>query len=472
MRTNSTLRRAVLATLVLTASSLAGPAAPGAAAPSPSPSSSSSPVTAQLRDLAASVGDRWPARTGGEVRALSAGDRPDPTGDAQPPDARADLTGVSADYGSTSVDLRATVADDTDPLTWSDSTGLLWALDTTDDQEPDFVVVLVNAGAAVLDASLRYVCAARPATWERGLHQVFVDVSCFGQPAVLNVGAVMIFDADGAGPAVESIDAAPDEEMVGPLPMTPGAPMAQGYFVGGVKGAVANYGIANAGQGPLTLNKPIVGMAATRDGVSVWLVASDGGIFTIGPAGFHGSTGDIRLNQPIVGMAVTPSGQGYWLVASDGGIFAFGDAGFFGSTGDVRLNQPIVGMTSTPSGEGYWLVARDGGMFTFGDAEFFGSTGDIRLNQPIVGMAATNHGAGYWLVASDGGMFTFGDARFHGSAGDIRLNEPIVAMTPNRAGDGYVLVARDGGIFTFGGARFAGTAAGNPLAPAIGIVAA
>ena len=43
-------------------------------------------------------------------------------------------------------------------------------------------------------------------------------------------------------------------------------------------------------------------------------------------------------------MAPTPSGRGYWLVASDGGIFGFGDAGFFGSTGDMRLSRPIVGM--------------------------------------------------------------------------------------------------------------------------------
>jgi len=45
-----------------------------------------------------------------------------------------------------------------------------------------------------------------------------------------------------------------------------------------------------------------------------------------------------------VGMAATPDGKGYWLVASDGGIFSFGDAGFFGSTGAIHLNRPIVGM--------------------------------------------------------------------------------------------------------------------------------
>ena len=43
-------------------------------------------------------------------------------------------------------------------------------------------------------------------------------------------------------------------------------------------------------------------------------------------------------------MAPTPSGLGYWLVASDGGIFTFGDAGFFGSKGGQPLDQPIVGM--------------------------------------------------------------------------------------------------------------------------------
>ena len=75
-------------------------------------------------------------------------------------------------------------------------------------------------------------------------------------------------------------------------------------------------------------------------------------------------------NAPVVGMAATPDGKGYWLVASDGGIFTFGDAGFYGSTGALTLNKPIVGMAATPDGKGYWLVASDGGIFTFGDAAF------------------------------------------------------------------------------------------------------
>jgi hypothetical protein len=118
-------------------------------------------------------------------------------------------------------------------------------------------------------------------------------------------------------------------------------------------------------------------------------VASDGGVFDFGNAFYYGSTGAMTLNKPVVGMAATPDGKGYWLVASDGGIFNFGDAVFYGSTGAMALNKPIVGMTSTPDGKGYWLVASDGGIFSYGDAFFYGSTGAVALNKPIVGMAAT-----------------------------------------------------------------------------------
>jgi hypothetical protein len=71
-------------------------------------------------------------------------------------------------------------------------------------------------------------------------------------------------------------------------------------------------------------------------------------------------------DTPVVGMAATPDGKGYWLVASDGGIFTFGDAGFYGSEGGATLHEAIVGMAATPDGKGYWLVAADGGIFTFG----------------------------------------------------------------------------------------------------------
>ena len=97
-------------------------------------------------------------------------------------------------------------------------------------------------------------------------------------------------------------------------------------------------------------------------------------------------------------------------MASDGGVFSYGDAGFFGSTGGDRLTRPIVEVAASPAGRGYWLVASDGGVFAFGDAAFFGSTGGVSLTRPIVGMAASPEGRGYWLVASDGGVFAFNPA--------------------------------------------------------------
>ncbi len=91
------------------------------------------------------------------------------------------------------------------------------------------------------------------------------------------------------------------------------------------------------------------------------------------PANNFGDASNLPLNKPIVGMTPTSDGQGYWLVASDGGIFDYGDAGFFGSMGGRPLNQPIVGMSVSPNGQGYTLVASDGGVFNFGDSQFYGS---------------------------------------------------------------------------------------------------
>ncbi|MGH2721742.1 MAG: N-acetylmuramoyl-L-alanine amidase [Actinomycetota bacterium] len=188
-----------------------------------------------------------------------------------------------------------------------------------------------------------------------------------------------------------------------------------------------------------------------------WVMGRDGGIFSYGSAGFHGSTGDRRLNAPPVGFDAAPDGNGYWLVAGDGGIFNYGSARFLGSTGNIRLAKPVVDMASTADGNGYWVVASDGGIFAFGNAPFHGSTGNIRLARPIVGMATTASGNGYWMVASDGGIFAFGDAGFHGSTGNIRLAKPIVGMAPTASGRGYWLAASDGGIFAFGDAAFLGS---------------
>ncbi len=156
------------------------------------------------------------------------------------------------------------------------------------------------------------------------------------------------------------------------------------------------------------------------------------GVFRLGTSGCSlqtvGSCGiPVQFTPPVVGVYTTTlavsgpdgtqdvtlrgvSSHGYHLVASDGGIFSYGDAGFYGSTGGKHLNRPVVAMAGTPDGGGYWLAASDGGIFAYGDAGFYGSMGGKPLNAPIVGLAPTPDGKGYWEVASDGGVFTFGDA--------------------------------------------------------------
>jgi hypothetical protein len=189
--------------------------------------------------------------------------------------------------------------------------------------------------------------------------------------------------------------------------------------------AAASAAASGAGPAPATATGPHD--ADPSDGY--WLVASDGGVFTFGDAGYFGSTGSIRLNRPIVGMAATPDGGGYWLVASDGGVFTFGDAGYFGSTGALHLNAPIVGMAATPDGGGYWLVASDGGIFTFGDAVYFGSApgvGDVAGG--VVSMGSAPGGGGYWLVGADGRIDSFGSASAEGSMAGRHLQAPVVGF--------------------------------------------
>jgi len=256
-----------------------------------------------------------------------------------------------------------------------------------------------------------------------------------------------------------------------PTTTRPAAPQRAGAHAADTQ--VDEASLPSAPMSALSLNAPIVGMAATPTGKGAWRVAADGGVFTSGDAAFYGSAGALRLREPIVGMAATPSGHGYWFVARDGGVFAYGDAHFYGSTGGQHLNQPIVAMAATPTGRGYWLIAQDGGVFSFGDAHFYGSTGALRLNQPIVGGASTPTGRGYWFVGRDGGVFSFGDARFEGSAGAAHLTEPIVGMAAASNASGYLLLSASGRVFNFGSASNYGSAANACTgAPAVAIATA
>ena len=289
--------------------------------------------------------------------------------------------------------------------------------------------------------------------------------------------------SDGFGGAV-ALSASGSVNLVGATGHQDGANAAEGaayvfvappgYWEVASDGGIFSFGSAQffGSMGGTPLNKPVVGMAATRDSGGYWEVASDGGIFSFGDAQFFGSMGGTRLNQPVVGIAPSRDSGGYWEVASDGGIFSFGDAQFFGSMGGTPLNKPVVGIAATPDGLGYWEVASDGGIFSFGDAQFFGSMGGKPLNKPVVGMSGVPDHKGYWEVATDGGIFSFGSAQFYGSMGGKPLNQPIVGIARTYTGQGYWEVASDGGIFSFGDASFLGSMGGTRLnQPVVGMAA-
>ncbi len=135
-------------------------------------------------------------------------------------------------------------------------------------------------------------------------------------------------------------------------------PAGSGYWEAAADGGVFGFGTAGfyGSMGGKPLDAPVVGLAPTLDQGGYWEAAKDGGVFNFGDAAFYGSMGGHTLNAPVVGIAATPvapappggtsspAGKGYWLVASDGGVFGFGDAGFYGSMGGRTLNAPVVGI--------------------------------------------------------------------------------------------------------------------------------
>jgi hypothetical protein len=219
------------------------------------------------------------------------------------------------------------------------------------------------------------------------------------------------------------------DKLASPIVGIAAAPDGDGYWLVGSDGGVFSIGDAafhGSVPGVLRpgqhLSAPIVGIASTPDGGGYWLVASDGGVFSFGDAEFFGSVpGALKpgahLSAPIVGVAASPgaidlpsgrfSGDGYWLVASDGGVFSFGDAGYFGSVPGAlkrgaHLSAPIVGIAASPGvldastsdfdSDGYWLAGADGGMFAFGQARYVGSVpGALKPGQhlaaPVVSIA-------------------------------------------------------------------------------------
>ena len=305
---------------------------------------------------------------------------------------------------------------------------------------------------------------ALPASWGSYNIWQYADAGLFpGDQDVFNGTRQQLVDF-AVGPSTIASSVPLASGTGGDLRTTPQATVQPGVVVSNSSG-YHTYTVDSAGQlQPISTTAP----SASAPLVAVWQNSTDctgaagsRNSWATGPNGIVypqsslsgppaknlGDTSKVALWKPVVGMSPTSDAGGYWLVASDGGIFSYGDAGFYGSTGGVRLVRPIVGMATTPDAGGYWMVASDGGIFAFGDAPFHGSLGGIRLVKPIEAMVATPDGRGYWMVASDGGIFAFGDATFHGSMGGHVLSAPIAGMVPN--GNGYTLIGQDGKTYPF-----------------------
>jgi hypothetical protein len=81
------------------------------------------------------------------------------------------------------------------------------------------------------------------------------------------------------------------------------------------------------------------------------LVAKDGGIFTFGDAGYHGSAVGQAPAGSVVSIVATGDGGGYWVIGDDGNIYSFGDAP------NANLTPKYLGEMNPVDTYGYFYTA-------------------------------------------------------------------------------------------------------------------
>ena len=143
--------------------------------------------------------------------------------------------------------------------------------------------------------------------------------------------------------------------LVKPMVGMAAAPNGDGYWTVASDGGVFAFGGAgyfgSMGGRPLAATGGRAWPPPPTAAATGWWLRTAGCSPSVTP-GSQGRWAGRRLAQPVVAMAAAAPGGGYWLVASDGGIFAFGGAGFFGSMGGRPLSRPVVGMTPDVDGPG------------------------------------------------------------------------------------------------------------------------
>ncbi len=202
-------------------------------------------------------------------------------------------------------------------------------------------------------------------------------------------------------------------------------------------------------------------------------MASDGGVFAFGDAGFYGSVPGVglapagsarlpRLNAPIVGIVPSHDGGGYFMVASDGGVFAFGDAAYEGSCPGIGGCAGAGEVVMPANGNGYWLVTTSGDVYAFGGAPYLGGPGAQGI---VTSGAHTQSGLGYWILFRYGLVFHYGDAKDFGSLprGDSGGYDITTAIFTTAHDKGYWIATAAGAVYGFGNAPDEGGMAGHHL---------
>ena len=210
--------------------------------------------------------------------------------------------------------------------------------------------------------------------------------------------------------------------------------------------------------------RPVVGITPTADDRGYWLVASDGGTFAYGDAGFYGSIPALglhaagsglapSLSAPIVGIVPSTDGGGYFMVGADGGVFAFGNARFEGSCPAIGgCVGTAVAVMPDATGDGYWVVTSVGAVYSFGDAHYYGAPGNLGV--PVTSAAASPDGKGYRILLGDGEVFGYGDAANSDSpsSADFSALDSASVIFSTADGQGYWVASAEGKLFTFGDA--------------------
>jgi hypothetical protein len=382
-------------------------------------------------------------------------------------EANADITGASARYQNDFISFTMKLAKGDDLSAQSANDYVRWAVDTQENDAPDFMVQLKRGNGfgqvvVFVPGEAEVPCPNAIGSFDatNGLYLVSIPARCVGSPASFQWAAQRSMTSAGAGVATSpATDSAPDSGMakaVLPAPVV-------GYWAIGSDGKVYNFGDATKFGEPSSPANLVIDIEAAPHGGGYWTLDSKGVVSAFGPV-FYGSlaASDLRAGEKAVSMSGTGTGAGYWIFTNKGRMFAFGDANKnIGDVSTLTLNGDIVDSSPTPSGNGYYLTAADGGVFALGDAKFQGSMGAVKLNKPVVAIVPDPDGEGYWQVATDGGVFSF-KAIFHGSMGDVTLNKPMRGMVPY--GSGYLMVAEDGGVFNFSDKPFSGSTGNNPPA--------